>query len=158
MNKRIIIFVSLLVMIKLIANILLSFLILASSTGVPFFKHYCAKNDIKLTSLIGEVSCDHEPVQTNTCEGQCDHNPVSSHDEGLEDNCCVDYADIVKIDLNLLKSGKLKISKPVLTHVASSLDYKLDIALFKNNFTNQINAPPLLYNKDILTSCCTFLL
>lgn len=109
-------------------------------------------------SLVGAVSCEHEAVKMETCGGSCNHDSQIPHQKDLENNCCVNYTDLIKVDLNFLKSLHVKINKPAVLSLVQTNNLLTEQISEKINSFNHFDPPPLLYNKEILVSCCTFLL
>lgn len=145
-------------MAKLFIHISLSLIILVSSTGIPLFNHYCNTSNIKLTSVTWKVSCGHEQSKTNTCNTQCDHHPLNTNQESLDFNCCVNYAEVVKVDLNIFKSAKVKIIKPVVSILLILPEIFTNTIFGIHIINNTLILPPFLYSKERVVSFCTFLL
>jgi hypothetical protein len=144
-------------MVKIFVNILLSVLILSSSTGVSFYKHYCSKSNEHLVSLSNPVSCNNEMPDGNSCEGSCGHEQKSVPFELEKSSCCVDYISFIKIDHSFIESINVNLTHHFI--FAIILNYiKLYSAVDQIDFLTFINLPPVLYNRGMLSSICTFLL
>ena len=145
-------------MLKIIVNILLSFLILSSSTGVSFYKHYCTKSKEQLVSLTNPVSCNNEVPESNSCNGSCGHEKESFPFELEKSSCCINFVSFVKIDNNFIKSNKVNLPNHYIFAIILNLPELFNVVDLQQDFLTFKYLPPGLYNRGIFTSICTFLL
>ncbi len=134
---------------KQITSILLSLLLLASSTGITYAKHFCGDFEMMAEVTLGEKSLSCGMVMEDTA---CEDEDAADHD------CCDNEYTQVDVDDNFAQSSfNLNFHQPFIAAFVSV--FILQENIVENKTPDLLGAyyPPPLY-KDIPVLYETFLI
>ena len=134
---------------KRISILILTILFVVSTTGLPFWSHYCEMMGKK--SLSECQTCAEEKEETFSCCSM-EESDFEIQLKARESNCCIDEFDYKKIEDNFFQSitsNLIPITSVITELHLSTLDFQNE-----NKFAQQTNydLPPPKFGKQLLNT------
>lgn len=135
---------------KRIYILTLSFIFLVSTTGMPFFYHYCEMIGKKSLSECNDCLVEVEEIETSCC---AEETPVSSEIFAFQNSsCCIDQFDYKKVEDNFAQLFNSNLANLIVLNLISEAElFDLENG---TDFTHydKYNLPPPKFGKELLNS------
>lgn len=135
-------------------HISLAILLLFSSSGIVYSKHYCG-GELKSVAFFGQA----EPCHADKEAKSCPFHPTSDKEQPEKNDCCDDESEIIKLDEEI-EIPQFDLELPEHQQLVAVLLVTADLLSFSSDkkTLHYLNYKPPLIVRNLPVSLQTFLL